>query len=131
VPGAYQLIAYSATNGQKLWWVRGLSWQFKGVPVIDGETIYVNSWETGGDVERPRETPTFEEMLTKYHLNRDSKLSLSELPGQFGSSDLNRDGYLDAREWSFYRATREAQNSTMAVRYGGRGDLTDTNAFSI
>jgi hypothetical protein len=40
---------------------------------------------------------------------------------QFRSGDLNHDGYLDAREWA-YRATQEAQNSTMAVRYGGRGD---------
>jgi outer membrane protein assembly factor BamB len=129
VPGAYQLIGYSAANGQKLWWVRGLSWQFKGVPVIDGETIYVNSWESGGDVERTTETPTFEEMLAKYGVNKDSKLPLNEALAQFRSSDLNHDGYLDAREWSFYRATREAQNSTMAVRYGGRGDLTDTNVL--
>ena len=51
VPGAYQLIAYNLATGEKLWWVRGLAWQLKSVPLIDGDIAYVSGWEIGGDTD--------------------------------------------------------------------------------
>jgi outer membrane protein assembly factor BamB len=132
VPGSYQLISYAAATGEKLWWVRGLAWQLKSVPVIDGGVIYVNGWETGGDTETPPQTPSFEEQLASRDANKDGRLALEEMPPparRYLEDDLNRDGHLDAREWSFYRLHRTAQNSVMAVRHGGRGDLTDTNVL--
>src|ERR1700722_17274288 len=44
VPGALQVTSYYAGTGEKAWWVRGLSWQPKSLPVIDGDTIYVHPW---------------------------------------------------------------------------------------
>ena len=41
----------------RAWWARGLSWQPKSLPVIDGDMIYVHAWE-GGEVRsrrRPKE----------------------------------------------------------------------------
>jgi hypothetical protein len=82
-------------------------------------------------VETPTETPTFEETLEKYDANKDGKLSPEELPERmrngFVDLDLDRNGYVDQREWEFYRARRSARNSLLAVRHGGRGDLTATN----
>ena len=66
VPGAYLLVAYAVETGEKLWWVRGMSWQPKSAPVISGDMIFAQSWETGGEAETPSETPTFEETLEKY-----------------------------------------------------------------
>jgi len=37
VPGSYQLIAYSLDQGKKLWWLRGMAWQLKSAPLIDGD----------------------------------------------------------------------------------------------
>ena len=131
VPGAYLLVSYAVETGEKLWWVRGMSWHPKSAPVISGDMIYVHSWETGGEVETPTETPTFEETLEKYDANHDGKLASEELPermrNSFADLDLNRDGAVDRREWDFYRARRAARNSLLAVRHGGRGDLTTTN----
>lgn len=69
VPGALQVNSYSAATGERAWWVRGLSWQPKSLPVIDGDTIYVHAWEGGWDAETPTETPTFAEVLAKRDAN--------------------------------------------------------------
>ncbi|HUQ95176.1 MAG TPA: PQQ-binding-like beta-propeller repeat protein [Bryobacteraceae bacterium] len=135
VPGAFQVASYLAETGEKKWWVRGFSWQPKSVPVIDGDTIYVHSWEGGGEAENPAETPGFNETLTTYDANRDRKLS----PGEFASEprlqkgftnlDLDSNGTLDEREWEYYRAKRSARNTLLAIRPEGRGDLTSTSVL--
>jgi hypothetical protein len=93
--------------------------------------IFVHSWETGGEVETPTETPTFEETLEKYDTNKDRKISRDELPERMRNSfvdlDLDQSGAVDGREWEFYRARRAARNALLAVRHGGRGDLTGSN----
>ncbi len=131
VPGAYSVIGYAVATGEKLWWVRGMAWQHKSVPLIDGDMIYVNGWEIGGDVETPRQTPPFEELLAKNDANKDGRLTQEEMPEpmrrSYREDDLNHDWYLDAREWDFYRLHRGAQNNIVAVRHGGRGDVTDTH----
>jgi outer membrane protein assembly factor BamB len=131
VPGAYLLVSYAVETGEKLWWVRGMSWQPKSAPVISGDMIFVHSWENGGEAEKPTETPTFEETLEKYDTNKDRKIWRDELPERmrngFVDLDLDQSGAVDGREWEFYRARRAARNSLLAVRHGGRGDLTGSN----
>jgi len=133
VPGALQVTSYYAATGEKAWWVRGLSWQPKSLPVIDGGTIYVHAWEGGGEAEIPSETPTFAETLAKRDSNHDGKLAESEFADDpkmqkgYYLLDLNNDGFVDEHEWDFYRARRAARNNLLAIRHGGRGDLTGTN----
>lgn len=132
VPGSLMLISYALETGEKLWWVRGMSWQPKSVPVIAGDMIYAHSWEGGGEAEEPTETPTFAATLAAHDANRDGRISPEELPDprmlkSFYLLDLNGDGSLDERDWTFYRARRAARNSLLAIRHGGRGDLTSSN----
>ncbi len=133
VPGAYQMTAYNAETGEKLWWIRGLSWQPKSAPVVDGAMVYAHWWEQGGEAEQPTETPAFDEMLAKFDANHDGRLSREEvasdrrLTRDFDELDLALDGYLDERDWNFYRAKRASRNRLIAVRHGGRGDLTNSN----
>jgi len=60
-------------------------------------------------------------------------LGKDELPkewqptGSWEAIDLDRDGLLNERDWNFFRARRAAQNSLIAVRLGGKGDVTDSN----
>jgi outer membrane protein assembly factor BamB len=129
-PGSYQLDSYSTDTGQRLWWVRGLTWQVKPTAVVDEETIYATGWAPGADAGERQNLPSFEEVLKEGDKNSDGKLSPEEVPERFRHSgswnaiDLQRDGVLDARDWSFYRARRSAQNVTMAVRPGtSSGDL--------
>jgi outer membrane protein assembly factor BamB len=133
VPGSYQLIAYSVESGQKLWWFRGLTWQVKSMPVISGDVVYFNGWAPGGDPGEQADLPTFQVAIAKCDKNHDGKLAQDELPkewqptGSWMAIDLDRDGLLNERDWNFFRARRAAQNSIIAVRLGGKGDVTDTN----
>jgi len=105
----------------------------KSVPVIDRDVIYVSGWETGGDTAQAPEVPTWEETLAKYDTDHDGRISRAESPlknlNQFLDSDLNRDGYLDERDWNFYRARRTSQNNVVAIRGGGHGDVTNTHVL--
>jgi outer membrane protein assembly factor BamB len=130
VPGAFQLISYALESGKKLWWVTGMAWQLKSVPLFQGDMIYVNGWETGGDTDYPPTILSFEQVLEKQDANGDGRLSQNELPAdvKFGpDEDLDHDGLIDARDWNFRRTRRTAQNSLVAVRSGGRGDVTQTH----
>jgi len=135
VPGAYHVASYNILTGEKLWWVRGFSWQPKSIPIIDGDMIYAHGWEGGGEAEAPTETPTFAETLAKYDANKDGLLSASEfhddprLQKGFVNNDLDGGGTLDERDWEFYRARRSARNSLLAIKHGGRGDLTKSNVL--
>ena len=136
VPGSYQLTAYSAAMGERLWWARGLTWQVKPTAVVSGDTIYVTGWAPGADAGERQNLPPFEEVLKEGDKNSDGKLSPEEVPerlrhkGSWNAIDLGRDGFLDARDWSFYQARRSAQNVTMAIRPGeAKGDLTETHVL--
>ncbi len=134
VAGSYQLIAYAVEDGEKLWWARGLSWQIKPVAVADEDTIYATGWAPGADAGERRFFPPFEEVAAVADADKDNKLKPEEIPeemrhtGSWRAIDLDHDGFMDAREWSFYRARWSSRNVTMAVRpANARGDLTDTH----
>lgn len=130
VPGAYQVTSYRADTGEKLWWVRGFSWQPKSLPVIDGDMIYVHGWEGGGEAETPTETPTWQEALDLYDKNGDGRIVPDEVDPKMQKSfyllDLDSKGHLTQRDWDFYRARRSARNALLAIKHGGRGDVTET-----
>ena len=133
VPGAYQIAAYILETGEKLWWVGGMPWQLKSVPVIDGDRIFVNGWETEGDQAQHRKIPEFAEMLVKYDSDHDGRLSQIEAPNKdpewWGDTDLNHDGYLDEREWRYYQSREASENCLVAIRGGGHGDITATHVL--
>ncbi|MFN0101974.1 MAG: PQQ-binding-like beta-propeller repeat protein [Bryobacteraceae bacterium] len=134
VPGSYLLASYALKDGKELWTVRGLSWQIKATAVVDGDTVYATGWAPGADPGQAKPLPGFAEAAKQADANNDGKLSNTELPspwkhgGSWSAIDLNNDGYLDSREWGFYRGRREANNVTVAVRpANAHGDLTDTH----
>lgn len=133
LPGSYQMVSYSVATGEKLWWLRGLTWQPKSAPIIHGDTLYFNGWAPGGDPGQQRDLPPFEDVIRVADKNGDGKLSQEEVPadlrhsGSWQAIDLDKDGLMSARDWSFYRARRAARNGLMAVKLGGRGDVTATH----
>lgn len=134
VPGSYQLIAYSLDRGEKLWWLRGMAWQLKSVPLIDGDRIYLNAWESGGNSATRVDLPSHARVMAERDLDGDGRLSLEEIEGfkpakPWRNVDLDKDRFLSERDWEFFRARLEAQNNMMGIRHGGRGDLTRTNVL--
>ena len=132
IPESFQLTAYSVENGEKIWWVRGLACEMKSIPVLDGDTLYINGW--GFPENQPGKqitVPPFEEVLPKADADKDGRISLAEGPDERTKSkdyfvvfDLDKDGYLTAKEWEMYRAMMSAENGLLAIKLGGRGDMT-------
>ncbi len=132
VPGAYRVAAYDLETGDELWWVTGFAWQLKCVPLFDGDTIFINGWEIGGDPGQQRETPSFKEVLAEQDRNGDGFLSREEARDErlkrdhsWNEHDLDGDNRLDERDWYFYAARRAPLNNLVAIRPGEfRGDIT-------
>ena len=137
VPGAYRVISYDLRTGEKLWWVDGMAWQLKCVPVFDGDTIYINAWEAGGDPGQQKQTLSWNEVLERHDNDGDGKLSREETPDEglrrdrpWIEHDLDADGYLGRRDWEFYAARRAPVNNLVAIRPEGRtGDLTTSGVL--
>jgi outer membrane protein assembly factor BamB len=134
VAGTNRMIAYDVRNGTEVWWVRGLTWQVKPTPVLEGDIAYVLGWAGGADIGNQEELPSFEQMLKIADSNKDGKLAKAELASpqyqrDFGESDFNRDGFLDRGEWDKYREKRMTVNSIQAIRLGGSGDMTEKNVM--
>jgi outer membrane protein assembly factor BamB len=132
-PGSYQLTAYSLDNGETLWFARGLTCQPKSAPVIAGDTLYFNGWTVGNDPGQQVDLPPFSTVIAAADANKDGKLAQPELPapwqptGSWRAIDLDRDGFLNEREWTFFRTRRAARNGALAIRLGGSGDVTSTH----
>jgi outer membrane protein assembly factor BamB len=135
ISGSFQLIAYALDSGEKLWWVTGMSWQPKTVPLLGRDLIFVhsNTWGTG-DPGKQVALPPFAAELQEHDTDKDGRLSISEANGpslreSWIVVDLDKDGTLDEHEWETYRDMLNGRNGLFAIRPGGRGDLTKTNVL--
>jgi len=129
VPGSFLLTAYSATNGDKLWWVRGLSFELKSTPVVSGDTLYINGFGTPQNQPGAHpDIPAFAEIARQY-ADAAGKVTLTSLPNGNARSwiDLDANGEVTSTEWEYYRAAMASENGMLAIRLGGRGDMTATN----
>jgi outer membrane protein assembly factor BamB len=130
VSGSFQLAAYGLDTGEKLWWVDGMAWQAKSVPVIGDGLIFVHSsmppmQELG---PMPPEK-TLAELLTKYDADKDGKLARAEAPDNdikklWFLFDLNQNGLLDESEFNLFQARNHARSGFYAIKPGTRGNAT-------
>jgi outer membrane protein assembly factor BamB len=136
---SFQLSSYSAEDGRRLWWVRGLACEMKSVASYDNESLYINGY--GWPQNQPDKhvaTVSFEEGLKRYDKDNDGLVAKEEISGDgpmdkmlspsygFDAVDLDRDGRLNAKEWEVFRLMMASENGLLAIKLGGRGDMTDT-----
>jgi len=132
VPGSFLLTAYAAATGEKVWWVRGLSFEMKATPVVSGDTLFINGF--GSPENQPgsqRTIPSYDEAAAAYDANHDARLLHAELPKEHSRAwiDLDTDGTVTREEWDYYRAAMASENGMLAIRLGGRGDVTSANVL--
>jgi outer membrane protein assembly factor BamB len=131
-PASFRMDVYAADTGEDVWWIHGLASEMKSVPVIEGDTIYINGYNTPeNDPGKQVAIAPFEDVLKSNDKNGDGKISKDEAPDQrtktyFPYIDLNGDGVLDAYEWKMFAAIMGATNSLLAVKIGGHGEMTAT-----
>jgi outer membrane protein assembly factor BamB len=130
VAGALQLVAYDADDGRKLWWVNGLARIVNTTPAQGEGLLYVATWSPGGDTDTRLSMPSWSDAVAKWDKNQDGKLVRDEVPDaevldRFFRIDLDQDTALDEAEWKKYARVFElAQNTLLAIRPQGTGDLT-------
>lgn len=134
IPGSYQMTSYDVATGKLIWKVQGLTYQVKSVPVIAGDVLYFNGWAPGGEPDQRMDLPDFPAMLKEYDQNKDGELSKDEVPkamhpGTWDMQDLNKNGLLDGKDWQYYRMRRTSNNSSMAIRLNGEGDVTKSHVL--
>lgn len=133
VPGSFLLTSYAARTGEKIWWAGGLSFEMKSIPVVQDGVLFVNGYATplnqpGSQVE----IPAFAQALEKFDKDGNKKLTPEELPE--GSPynwlefiDYSGDGALDSEEWNYFEAALASLNGMLAIRLGGKGDMSESN----
>jgi outer membrane protein assembly factor BamB len=120
-PGSFRMDVYDASTGAIAWTVNGLASEMKSVPVIAGDTLYINGYNTPfNDPGRQVVIPDFADVLAKHDANKDARISLAEAPDErtkkyFPYIDLNQDGFMDAAEWKAYQQTMAAENGLLAI----------------
>ena len=134
-PGSYQIVSYRLDDGEELWRWRGMAYQVKGTAVIEGDRLYFNAWSVGGTAARRLVLPEFKDALARADADGDGLLAEDEIPKEwepdspFAMQDLNKDGKWNEKEWRYYTMRRTSTNSTVCLRLGGRGDVTNTHTI--
>ncbi len=129
VAGALELAAYDPADGNRLWWINGLARIVIPTPLPLNDMIYMASWAPGGDASSRITLDSWPVALSKWDTNHDGKLSRDEIKDpavldRFYRMDLNQDGVLDQHEWEHHAEVfRQAQNSVLAIRPTGEGEL--------
>jgi len=131
-PASFRMDVYSAQTGAIVWFMHGLASEMKSVPIVDGDTVYINGFNTPeNDPGKQVAVAPFDEVVKKFDADKDGKISKDEAADQrtktyFPFIDLDQDGKLDAYEWKMYAAVMAAENSLMAIQAGSKGDVTTT-----
>ena len=120
-PGSFRMDVYAASTGAIAWSIGGLASEMKSVPVIAGDTLYINGYNTPfNDPGRQVAIPEFADVIAKHDADKDGRISLAEAPdartkSYFPYIDLNQDGFMDAAEWKSYQQTMAAENGLLAI----------------
>jgi outer membrane protein assembly factor BamB len=134
IAGTLRVAGYDFDTGRELWTVRGIARTICATPVIGGDgRLYVAGWSAGGDPGEPIEAEPFGAALAAKDRNKDGKLDPRELSSgpisqRFTQVDTDGDGLVTRAEYErFSDLFRLGKNAVLAIRPGGRGDVTDTH----
>jgi outer membrane protein assembly factor BamB len=130
-----------------------VSTQGAGSPAAGAGLVYVGTWFNDGEPDLRVPLPDFDTLLKQYdkngdgaigrdefpeHINTTRRIDLEEVRGAnvnmpgtriFGAVDRNQDGKIDRAEWEQFVKSQEAnlrEHGLLAIRPGGRGDVTDS-----
>ncbi len=134
VAGTLRVVGYDLATGKELWTVRGISRTVCMTPVVgDDGVLYVAGWSAGGDAEARIEVEPFDSVIKRLDKNGNGKLEANELTTgpiaeRFTQVDVDKDGSITREEYERFRDLfAKGQNVMLAIRPGGKGDVTDTH----
>lgn len=138
VAATLRVVGYDVATGEELWTVRGLSRAVCTTPVVGHDnTLYVAGWARGGDTNERIAVPAFDDFIATHDANKNGALEADEFDeddggiGQrFEQVDRDKTGSITKQEYEYYRDLFDtARNVVLAIKPGGRGDLTSSNVL--
>jgi outer membrane protein assembly factor BamB len=134
VAGTLRVVGYDLESGQEVWTVRGIARTICMTPVVgDDGRLYVAGWSAGGDPGAPITAEPFDTVIKRLDKNGNGTLEASELTTgpiaeRFTQVDLDKDGSITRQEYEHFRGLfQEGRNVLLAIRPGGKGDVTDSH----
>jgi outer membrane protein assembly factor BamB len=134
VAGTLRVAGYDLETGKEVWTVRGIARTICMTPVVGGDgRLYVAGWSAGGDPSAPIVAEPFDRVIKRLDKNGNGKLETNELTSgpiaeRFTQVDLDKDGSITQEEYERFRGLfREGRNVVLAIRGGGKGDITDSH----
>jgi outer membrane protein assembly factor BamB len=134
--GTLRVVGYDFDTGKEIWTVRGMSRICNMTPTIGPDNVlYLAGWAVGADEGERMEVPPFAEMIEKHDKNKNGSIEEDEVPKgpfkeRYAQFDRNRDNTVDKKEWEGMRAIfAAATNRFVAIKPGGKGDITSTHVL--
>lgn len=127
--GSARLKGYDLKTGVERWAIDGVTGMVCTTPVTGDGLLYFAAWSPG-QADSPRQP--WDEFLKKNDKNGDGVVSLDEIdPARrdyLRGLDRNRDGKFTKEDWDLLKAgDAKADNVLIAVKPGGRGDISETH----
>ncbi len=129
-PASFRMDAYSARDGEAVWWVQGLPSEMKSTPVVAGDLVYVSGFNTPeNDPGRQVALPTWQELLARDDANKDGAIQKEEVSDERTKKywiliDTEGRGKIEEREWKLWLSVMGAENGLYVFKLGSRGDET-------
>lgn len=134
VAGTLRVAGYDLDSGKEIWTVRGIARTICMTPVVgeDG-CLYVAGWSAGGDPGAAIAVEPFDPVIKRLDKNNNGKLEKNELTAgpiaeRFSQVDVDKDGSITRAEYEHFQGLfREGRNVVLAIRGGGKGDVTGSH----
>lgn len=132
LPGSLQMVAYNLQDGAERWRVHGLPSAMCTTPVVNKDVLFFAGWAAG---KSDAPIPKFSSFLEKEDTNHDGAISAAEAKSplmkmMFGTLDANRDQRVTQEEWDTFTAgVAKGENVALALRPGGRGNITESHVL--
>ena len=149
-----EIVVCDPADGNHIW---SVSTATTGVstPVIGNNVLFVGAWTNFGEPDQLVELPDFQAFVKQYDKDGDMKISKTEFPEDlavarrpeagniewtqwylkkrnFQEFDSSKDGLLDETEWKGVVAQYlgpYTDHGLIAIKPGGKGDVTDTHVL--
>jgi outer membrane protein assembly factor BamB len=134
VAGTLRVAGYDLETGKERWTVRGISRTVCMTPVVGTEgNLYLGGWAAGGDPGARIDVEGFDTVIKRLDKNGNGTLETAELTTgpmaeRFNQVDVNKDGSITRVEYERFRGLfDQGRNNLLAIRPGGKGDVTRTH----
>jgi outer membrane protein assembly factor BamB len=130
VPGSIWLRSYNLKDGSELWSFTGTSRVANSSPCASDGLLFSASWNIGSDPSDRITLEPYEAFARQNDADKDGRFKKEEIPvgplrDRFSQMDVNKDGQVVRQEYEMMREMfAKAGNAVLAIRPGGRGDIT-------